>query len=96
MQVQPTLGIDHDIHDAGRFHPVGDHGVNPRNGLQDFGGRWFSEYQAPVDNFRVRVVNTMAQGDGVIRVSGISDRWVLRRGEEEVCIQELEAEDGGA
>lgn len=43
-----------------------------------------------------RVVNTVAQGDGVIRVSGISDRWVLRRGDEEVCIQELEPEDGGA
>lgn len=36
-----------------------------------------------------RTVNSTAQGEDVIRVSGTSDRWVLRMGEAEVCIQKL-------
>lgn len=36
-----------------------------------------------------RSVNALAQPDGVIRVSGVNARWVLRLGEEEVCVQEM-------
>lgn len=36
-----------------------------------------------------RSVNTLAQPDGVIRVSGVNARWVLRLGEQEVCVQEM-------
>ena len=43
-----------------------------------------------------RVVNSTTQTDGVIRVSGVSPRWVLRRGDEEVCIQEMEAAGSGS
>lgn len=42
-----------------------------------------------------RVVNSTTQPDGVIRVSGVSPRWVLRRGEDEVCIQEMEPTGSG-
>ena len=38
-------------------------------------------------NGRERTVNTQATEDGVIRVSGINSQWVLRIGEELVCIQ---------
>jgi len=38
-------------------------------------------------NGRERTVNTQAQEDGVIRVSGVNAQWVLRIGEELVCIQ---------
>lgn len=38
-------------------------------------------------NGRERTVNTQAQDSGVIRVSGVNDQWVLRLGEEVVCIQ---------
>lgn len=38
---------------------------------------------------RERSVNAMAQEDGVIRVSGISARWVLRLGDLEVCVQDM-------
>lgn len=38
-------------------------------------------------NGRERTVNTQAQENGVIRVSGVNDQWVLRIGEEVVCIQ---------
>ena len=38
-------------------------------------------------NGRERTVNTQAQEDGVIRVSGVNQQWVLRIGEELVCIQ---------
>ena len=38
-------------------------------------------------NGRERTVNTQATEDGVIRVSGVHDQWVLRIGEEVVCIQ---------
>ncbi|RLQ85004.1 conjugal transfer protein TrbG [Notoacmeibacter ruber] len=34
-----------------------------------------------------RSVNAMATENDVIRVSGINDRWVLRLGDQEVCIQ---------
>ncbi len=36
---------------------------------------------------RERTVNTQAQDSGVIRVSGVNDQWVLRIGEEVVCIE---------
>lgn len=36
-----------------------------------------------------RAVNSMAQGDGVIRVSGVNQQWVLRLGEGIVCVQDL-------
>jgi len=36
-----------------------------------------------------RAVNSTAQGDGVIRVSGTSRQWVLRLGEEVVCVEGL-------
>lgn len=36
-----------------------------------------------------RSANALAQSDGVIRVSGVNARWVLRLGEEEVCVQEM-------
>jgi type IV secretion system protein VirB9 len=35
---------------------------------------------------RERTVNTSSTGDGVIRVSGVNRSWVLRLGEEVVCI----------
>ena len=38
-------------------------------------------------NERERTVNTQAQEDGVIRVSGVNAQWVLRIGNEVVCIQ---------
>ncbi len=38
---------------------------------------------------RERSVNAMAQEDGVIRVSGISARWVLRLADLEVCVQDM-------
>lgn len=41
-----------------------------------------------------RSVNALAQQDGVIRVSGVSSRWVLRLGDLEVCVQEMSAEAG--
>ncbi len=36
-----------------------------------------------------RSVNAMAQEEGVIRVSGVSARWVLRLGNAEVCVQDM-------
>jgi len=36
-----------------------------------------------------RAVNSTAQADGVIRVSGVNRQWVLRLGEEVVCIQDM-------
>lgn len=51
------------------------------------------ERNAPVpaifrySNGRERTVNTQATEDGVIRVSGVHDQWVLRIGDEVVCIQ---------
>jgi type IV secretion system protein VirB9 len=38
-------------------------------------------------NGRERTVNTQATEDGVIRVSGVDREWVLRIGDEVVCIQ---------
>ncbi len=38
-------------------------------------------------NGRERTVNTQATGDGVIRVSGVNRQWVLRIGDEVVCIE---------
>jgi len=32
-------------------------------------------------------VNTQPQEDGVIRVSGVNAQWVLRIGDEVICIQ---------
>lgn len=40
---------------------------------------------------RERSVNSGAQADGVIRVSGVNRQWVLRLGEEVVCIQDMGA-----
>ncbi|MEM8572689.1 MAG: TrbG/VirB9 family P-type conjugative transfer protein, partial [Pseudomonadota bacterium] len=51
------------------------------------------ERNAPVpaifrySNGRERTVNTQATADGVIRISGVHDQWVLRIGDEVVCIQ---------
>ena len=39
-------------------------------------------------NGRERTVNTQATEPGVIRVSGVNAQWVLRLGEEVVCIQD--------
>lgn len=36
-----------------------------------------------------RAVNSTAQGDGVIRVSGVNRQWVLRLGEDVVCVQDM-------
>lgn len=36
-----------------------------------------------------RSVNALAQSDGVIRVSGVNARWVLRLGEQKVCVQDM-------
>jgi type IV secretion system protein VirB9 len=38
-------------------------------------------------NGRERTVNTQGTEDGVIRVSGVSRQWVLRIGEQVVCIE---------
>src|SRR6056297_1348214 len=38
---------------------------------------------------RERSVNAQATEDGVIRVSGVSPRWVLRLGDLEVCVQDM-------
>ena len=34
-----------------------------------------------------RTANSSTRADGVVRVSGISARWVLRLGDEVVCVQ---------
>ena len=38
-------------------------------------------------NGRQRTVNTQVTEDGVIRVSGVHDQWVLRIGDDVMCIQ---------
>ena len=38
---------------------------------------------------RERTVNTQTPEDGVIRVSGVNRQWVLRLGEEVVCIEAI-------
>ena len=43
-----------------------------------------------------RSVNSQAQADGVIRVSGVNPEWVLRLGDEVVCIQDLGRRGAGA
>ena len=37
-------------------------------------------------NGRERTVNSQQAGDGVLRVSGVNEQWVLRLGDEVVCI----------
>ena len=39
-------------------------------------------------NGRERAVNSQALSDGVIRVSGVNRQWVLRLGEEVICVQD--------
>jgi type IV secretion system protein VirB9 len=39
-----------------------------------------------------RTVNSAAQGNGVVRVSGVSSRWVLRLGDEVTCVEALPPE----
>ncbi len=39
-----------------------------------------------------RSVNSTAQANGVVRVSGVSPRWVLRLGEQVVCVEALALE----
>ncbi len=39
-----------------------------------------------------RTANSSTRADGVVRVSGISARWVLRLGDQVVCVQALEPE----
>ena len=46
-------------------------------------------------NGRERTVNTQATEPGVIRVSGVNAQWVLRLGEDVVCIQD-NASSGGS
>ncbi|MBP1806987.1 TrbG/VirB9 family P-type conjugative transfer protein [Rubellimicrobium aerolatum] len=41
-----------------------------------------------------RTANSSSREDGVVRVSGISPRWVLRLGEEVVCVQAQDREAG--
>lgn len=36
-----------------------------------------------------RTVNSQTVQDGVIRVSGVNDRWVLRLGDQVVCVQDV-------
>ena len=43
-----------------------------------------------------RSVNSQAQADGVIRVSGVNPEWVLRLGDEVVCIRDLGRRGAGA
>ncbi len=38
-----------------------------------------------------RTVNSTAQAGGIVRVSGVSPRWVLRLGDEVVCVEALSA-----
>ncbi|HQU67316.1 MAG TPA: TrbG/VirB9 family P-type conjugative transfer protein [Albidovulum sp.] len=45
---------------------------------------------------RERTVNSSSAGDGVIRVSGVSRQWVLRIGEETICISALAPERPGS
>lgn len=44
---------------------------------------------------RERTVNSVAQEEGVIRVSGVHRQWVLRLGEEVICIQDMSGANGG-
>lgn len=44
---------------------------------------------------RERTVNSVAQEEGVIRVSGVHRQWVLRLGDEVVCIQDM-SNDGAS
>ena len=39
-----------------------------------------------------RTVNSTTQAGGIVRISGVSQRWVLRLGEQVVCIQALAPE----
>ncbi|MEO8531459.1 MAG: TrbG/VirB9 family P-type conjugative transfer protein [Deltaproteobacteria bacterium] len=43
-----------------------------------------------------RTVNSTAQSDGVMRVSGVSDRWVLRLGDAEICVQDMSSKRSGS
>lgn len=45
---------------------------------------------------RERTVNSVAQEEGVIRVSGVHRQWVLRLGEEVICIQDMSDSETGA
>ena len=70
--------------------------ITPREIWDDGTFTYFRfERNAPVpaifrwSNGTERSVNALAQPDGVIRVSGVNARWVLRLGEQEVCIQEM-------
>lgn len=45
---------------------------------------------------RERTVNSVAQEDGVIRVSGVHRQWVLRLGEDVICIEGVSEIAGGA
>jgi len=70
--------------------------ITPREIWDDGTFTYFRfEQNAPVpaifrwSNGTERSVNALAQPDGVIRVSGVNARWVLRLGEQETCIQEM-------
>lgn len=43
-----------------------------------------------------RLVNTAVSGEGVLRVSGLSRQWVLRIGDEVICIEDLSSKGAGA
>ena len=45
---------------------------------------------------RERTVNSVTQEEGVIRVSGVHRQWVLRLGEEVICIQDMSGAEGAA
>lgn len=43
-----------------------------------------------------RTVNSTAESDGVMRVSGVSNRWVLRLGDAEICVQAMSSQGSGS
>ena len=45
-------------------------------------------------NGNERSVNSMATEDDVIRVSGVNNRWVLRLGDQEICVEALPTQGG--
>ncbi len=45
---------------------------------------------------RERTVNAVVQEEGVSRVSGVHRQWVLRLGEEVICIQDMSGAEGAA
>ena len=89
--------------------PWGGYGANKRNAalpLQVWDDGDFTYFRfprnAPIPAIfrwtggRERTVNSVAQEEGVIRVSGVHRQWVLRLGEEVICIQDMSGAEGAA